>query len=284
MFKPYLYSYCADVVDLSSSFRLDLRRSRESTTHLQKRTSKSFHRGFKVWKNPIHTILRRPKKSSGSDSELAYSESLLSYPSNRRLAKGVEEKGFISLLGLSFIFLVLGGLLILFQTGQGLKEKFRLSSECVHKVLHLQNQLSKPLERLLALNPQASRLRLRRLLAEAKIAAGIPAGVAELAIITQQQLMLATRQKTLLMQAQILRQEFLPHVGESRSLAVHPTPPTSLTPNYELVSNFSEVQGQTLKLKKYQDGLVLSYACSATLGQELNQWIPKLKPVKVSWR
>jgi len=224
-------------------------------------------------------------------------------------------------MGLCLLMVFLLGLGGLGTLGFVLKKKMTLSSHCVHSVLMLQKDLRRPLTRLLALNKQASSLRLRekkaRFQLKAALATGVPpviaAAKARLLLITAKQLVLRAKQESLLMEARLRREQFHHLVlknsakaerhtgfpGESSGLAVQARPPTSLSPDYEPTADFRERQGQTYFITQkfslpalgfeaffpWEDPLRIKESCSATLQRKGDrQWMPVLKTVKVSWR
>ena len=135
---------------------------------------------------------------------------------------------------------------------------------CRVEILRAQEEVAKNLNALLALNPRARVLRLRRAHAEAKVLAtvALPAAhlraQAELKIVIREQVELADQQKKLLLRTEIAAKAVSPrtlnrtrqriretenrHAGDSRDgwrsakknavLAVVPTPANSLTPDY----------------------------------------------------
>ena len=66
--------------------------------------------------------------------------------------------------------------------GHILKEKMKLSSHCVHRVLRLQNDLKKPLVQILKLNPRAKRLRVQQAQTQKRLARAVATAVATLLV------------------------------------------------------------------------------------------------------
>ncbi|HAG90530.1 MAG TPA: hypothetical protein DCL41_01585 [Bdellovibrionales bacterium] len=205
--------------------------------------------------------------------------------------------------------------------GHILKEKMKLSSHCVHRVLRLQNDLKKPLVQILKLNPRAKRLRVQQAQTQKRLARAVATGnealaavlTARLIWIANQQLLLRAKQEGLFLQAGLLRQEFhhqsIPgsrqvqkwthYPDESKTLALTAYPPGSLSPSYKPSMNFSNLQKKSYKISKqisfgflperFFSGLPkflkLNRSCTATLKKQGEfRWTPILKKDKASWR
>lgn len=193
---------------------------------------------------------------------------------------------------------------------------------CKKEAFRLQHELSRLMKELTHLNRLAQSLRAQREVAEAQVVAanssGYPPAIAaanayRAAVILEQEA-LAVKQHALLAQAGSQRvdskQRFSSEFNaqpisssESRSLAVRPDPPQSLTPDYVPEAAFRDRQSQTYPykldlashwpavFKKFLDPRVLkeistdfSTACAATLSNEENKWKPMLNKVNLSSR
>jgi hypothetical protein len=139
-------------------------------------------------------------------------------------------------------------------------------SICIQQAARMQNDLKTPLKKLLHMNPHAFTLRAQRAQADANVASAtasayppaIAAAEAQQAAVIAQQTEFHGEQLALLMDAQRIRSEAettlrmralsLQAQGVQsmayyfRPLAVEPKPPSDLSPNYEAVPNFTELQ------------------------------------------
>jgi len=156
---------------------------------------------------------------------------------------------------------------------QILKRKSLAQAMCVQEAMQLQENLKKPLEKLMRLNKNARLLRQQRLAADralqAAIASGVPYAIAaakavQLAVIAMQ-ISLRSQQEALLLQAdrtrRIAQQSFYQQAWRLggrkietptyffRALAVRPEPATSLTPDYVKVPFFEQAQQQRLRFE-----------------------------------
>jgi hypothetical protein len=218
------------------------------------------------------------------------------------------EKGFalVSLLALTpFLFALLSGLgVALFA----LKKKSLAQSLCVRAGLRMQTELGQSLTALLKANTKATRLRRRREIADRNLrtalASGLPQAItlakaAQTAIILEQlqfrawqNQRLAEASESRLRHARDLRSDVRSLGVKSlrsdhfyfRSLAVRPSPASSLTPNYVPTPGFADLQ-------RHQFQFALNLApdlplplpasrfqqiteCSVTLKEESQQWKP----------
>lgn len=291
-------------------------------------------RGTKSWKlqNPIQRKIKRlfdlgtPQRSSRFQfgrhkNHLVFGGFSLQSSTTHPLEVSLSQKGFITLSGMALATLVIWVFLGVGAMGHVLKEKMKLSSHCVHRVLRLQNELKKPLVQILKLNPQAKRLRVQQAQTQKRLARAVATGneamaavlTARLIWIANQQLLLRAKQEGYFLQAGLLRQEFhhqsIPgsrriqkwthYPDESKTLALTAYPPGSLSPSYKPSNNFSNLQKKTYKISKkisfgflpqkfFSGGpkfLKLNRTCTATLKQKGElRWTPILKKDKASWR
>jgi hypothetical protein len=147
-----------------------------------------------------------------------------------------------------------------------MKKKAWAQAQCIQAASLMQKDLQKTLDRLLGLNPQATRLRTQRLLADRSLQAAISSGnpyaiaaaeAVQLAVILQQTALRA-KQEALLMEAQRQRLHGYTNLYQRvrvlkaghvdsrkyywRSLAVEAKPAQSLTPNFEPLPAFTVMQ------------------------------------------
>lgn len=173
-----------------------------------------------------------------------------------------------------------------------LRRKSLAQSICVQQAARMQNDLAKPLEKLLKMNSHATNLRAARQAADdgvesARMSAYPPAIVAAQAIQTSvilQQTAFHAKQLALLAEAQRIRDEgqrelrskvaklqalqVQSQVFYYRPLAVEPRPTLSLSPNYETIPLFSSAQQQRYR---YQIDLLAQFPGLHELGLSSKQ-------------
>lgn len=197
--------------------------------------------------------------------------------------------------------------------------------QCRLELLRTQTKIASDLHRLLDMNNQARQLRARRAEAEAHVleTAGTPAmalAEVELNAIIAQQLAFSAKQKALLAHARLLSRtgpmnaelRVQPTVERTRApsrqlldfsashrggaFAVMASPASSLTPDYEPASDFSQRQemhlGWSFSMERFlpdwlkqslpTSGLKASAQCTATIEKEKGQWKAKLTVGKSS--
>jgi hypothetical protein len=154
-----------------------------------------------------------------------------------------------------------------------LKRKSLAQSICVQEATRLQEDLRVPLRGLLALNPQAQRLRRARQAAERALQTAVASGVPHLiaaakatrTAVLLAQAALAARQAAWLTQARVLRavgqRELRQRVWRLgavdvrsptsyfRALAVEPRQAASLTPDYVPITRFADGQQQRYRYR-----------------------------------
>lgn len=312
---------CADgpvVASVLGSRIFDLHQTGRKRFFLPTRAGKKFFPLLQVWKN--HSISCGPANSrthrSRSSMEPHPSKNLPNQPTHS-LAPSSSQKGFLTLMGLMLLSVFLCLIAALTTLGFVLKHRMALSSHCVHSALQLQQNLSRPLEKLFKLNKKATYLRGKRHQDQIRLAAAVLAGNpiaaaaarAQLLITTQRQMALRAQQEVLLLEAKWMRQRFKQNfipgaqrktefLGETQGLAVYANPPASLSPSYLPSQPFEERQSQTyavrrrlslpyLPLTKFvskSNSLSFHFICRSSLRRKGGRWIPILKKVNLPWR
>ncbi len=201
---------------------------------------------------------------------------------------------------LALLFIAIGGTL------SALKAKSLAQSICIQEASRLQKNLQRPLTQLLRLNRKATSLRQQRLAADrgvqAAVATGNPKVIAaakaiQTAVIVMQ-MALRTQQQALLLEANSRRRlghnnfrvrarrlgatEISSPTFYPEALAVQPSPPGSLSPNYEKVFDFSRRQQQLYRFRLdllkdmpfrlTQRSVQQMTECSVTLKGENPRW------------
>lgn len=217
-----------------------------------------------------------------------------------------NEKGFLTTALLSWLPVLIALIAGLAVMASSLTTLQQAENVCLHTHLSLQKSLRTTLKKLLALNPKATTLRLKRDLAEANLKAALASGLApwiakataQRSYVIANQLALQLQQQLLLNEARSLRFKTLTEINHKmlslgvktqpslmafhRSLAVRAQPKTSLTPNYEPTPNFSEEQSQSsilqisfpkrmpiwIEQKYYQTKII----CGASLKNNSPNW------------
>lgn len=219
----------------------------------------------------------------------------------------------MTLVMLSLIPLIFSLAIGLTIVGIHLREYHKRQTSCRSLLVNTQNRLGSILENLLALNPEARKLRAQRKLAERNLARAIKtanpllikAAAAQLAIVTVLQLKLKAQQTALLARAQSHVEEvytsFKQTVGTTQlhypsawpGLAVFAQPPTSLSPDYILKPNFKNQQTLEAQWKIHMHAHVpdflrlipiqrwhLKGQCAASLKKSGPKWQPILAAAK----
>lgn len=236
----------------------------------------------------------------------------------------MNQRGFVSVAFLALMPLLLAFVALASAVGLILKNDSDLKHVCRTRLLRGQEKAAKALEELSKLNRLATRLRARRARARALSMSPLPQVAAaariELAIVTVEQTLLASKQKLLIAEGQSASRrsptESLQAVREAaqraallqRERSVQPktkelrqgefaliaTPKDSLTPSYEPAPDFALRQTTRLEIEIPFEGLVpdwlstwidskglkLKTRCVSTLEKEGKKWQPKLKADK----
>lgn len=195
-----------------------------------------------------------------------------------------------------------------------MKRKLRSQSLCVREAVLLQQSLARTLDKLLALNPKATKLRAARKAADSAAHAArasafppaIAAAEAARAAVILQQAALKAKQMSLLSEARLIRQRHSQKLSwDARplasgpvssktffptALAVRPVPALSPSPDYVTVPGFKSLQQHRfvfeadlsppfLPLKVRQTTL-----CSVTLKGKQKSWTAEILAASAPWK
>jgi hypothetical protein len=233
--------------------------------------------------------------------------------------KESSEMGFVSVALVIYaplLVAVLACLSIVFCT---LYFKTAADRACKVEALKLQKNLGVLMEKLLAMNKEAQKLRVEREAAEQAVRdakasldpEALAAALEVRAAVIAAQTAFAIRQASLLTQANAERgrssaamSHYVKHFGilathselSSHSLAVTPTPTDSLSPDYEAIPDFKQAQRVTYHYRQnilamLPDWLhpyakaapsleTFAAVCSATLEQREKKWAPILNAAR----
>lgn len=275
-----------------------LRGRRAASQSLPARIKSSTKKTIAVWRRACGRSGGH-QESLRASSAMALCQSVYSHRSNAR--------GFFTVTLVTLIPLLMTVVLAVAGVENVMKQKLRAQSLCVKAALRLQSDLGEILDSLLKLNPEATRLRAERKVADARLAAAIVTAnpyaitlaraykasvvLRQGALRAKQLILLSKAQLKLSSQTQELRIEtkklgglnFQRRDFDFRPLAVSAAPKNSASPSYDLVSPFERRQTKIFSFDVLLFARVqpLSWRqqtrCATTLKKESLQWKPKIQ-------
>lgn len=207
------------------------------------------------------------------------------------------QSGFVLVQALALVPLLVTALVVASALQFAIRKKLTAQTLCVRTATELQKELSKTLDQLLKLNPQAKRLRAQREAADQAwkkaLASGNPYAIAittaaRTAVILAQTALQAEQQRILL-SARARRAEYHQRLQPVKSqvfyfrpLAVEPVPRTSLSPDYVMVPRFEFFQQHQFEFDVkltpsfWPVPIVQKTLCSISLAGKEKAWKPQV--------